>query len=252
MNTTTRGRRGRRIALAAGVGVVGATLLAGCLPVPRIAFPPEALGELATEQHAVSDEVHALRLETGGSVDVVLGDEPGLTIRGPQGILDRLTVDESNGTLVLGSTGGAGWLGELLRYTLTVTSLDTVELSGSGDVRADLSAADVVTIRVDGSGDVTGTGVAADSVDVELSGSGDVRLAGQADTATLRVSGSGDLSAGALRLVDALAEVDGSGDLTVHASGELDASVSGSGDILVRGNPRVTREISGSGDIVGA
>ncbi|MCS0498617.1 head GIN domain-containing protein [Protaetiibacter mangrovi] len=236
----------RRTLAAAAALAVAAVALAGCVHLPSAAGAPRV-----DETYAVSDDVHALRLETAGDVVVQLGDEPGLTVRAPRSVVDRLTVDEEDGTLVLGMTGPGIWAGRI-DYTLTVRTLDDVEVEGSGDVRADLSAAHDVAIDITGSGDVRATGVDADSVDVAVEGSGDVRIEGTADAGRLSVSGSGDIDAARLVLRTASAETSGSGDVAVHATGTLDARISGSGDIRVTGSPRVTRDVSGSGDLVGA
>ncbi|AYF97589.1 head GIN domain-containing protein [Protaetiibacter intestinalis] len=240
MTITTPTTR-RALAAVAAFAVAGVALT-GCVRLPSAA-------PLVTTEHEVSDEVHALRLENSGDVVVKLGDEPGLTVRAPESVVDRLTVEEQDGTLVLGIDGAS--LGEgRIRYTLTVRSFDELELEGAGDVRADFSAADTVRIRVDGSGDVRADDVDADEVSVEIEGSGDVRLDGRAADADYRVQGSGDIDAHELRLVDAVAEVGGSGDIALFATGSVRARIGGSGDIRVSGGASVTSEVSGSGDVI--
>lgn len=237
MTTTPR----RALAAVAALAVAGAAL-AGCARIP-------ASGPRVTEEHAVSDEVHALRLEHSGDVVVELGDEPGLTVRAPRATMDRLTVEEEGGTLVLGMRGSAAWSGRV-DYTLTVRSFDELEIEGSGDVRADFSKADAITIEIDGSGDVTAENIDAESVVVEIEGSGDVRLSGRADRGEYRIEGSGDIRAEGLEVRDAEAYIAGSGDIRVRAEDTADARIDGSGTIVVTGPARVTEEVSGSGDVV--
>ncbi len=232
----------RRALVAAAALTVAGVALAGCVRIP-------AAGPRVTEEHAVSDEVHALRLENAGDVVVELGDEPGLTVRAPQETMDRLTVEEEDDTLVLGMRGTSMWSGRIT-YTLTVRSFDEVEVKGSGDVRADFAGARTVSIEVDGSGDVTAENVDAEEVSVAIEGSGDVRLEGTAERGELAVRGSGDIRASKLELRDGGALVSGSGDIRVHATDALDARIEGSGDIVVTGPARVTREVQGSGDII--
>ncbi len=236
--TTTR----RALAAVTALALAGAALT-GCAGIPLAAAGPRV-----TEQHEISPEVHALRLETAGDVIVRLGDEPGLSIRGRQAVLDRLTVEEEDGVLVLGARGPS-WSVNRVEYVLTVPVFDAVELEGAGDVRADFSAADAVSIRIDGAGDVRGTGIDAAEVSVEIAGAGDVQLDGTAESASFEVSGTGDIRAGRLVVADALAAVSGAGDVTVRARDTLDARISGVGDIRVLGDPRVTREVSGLGEI---
>lgn len=232
----------RRVLLPLAALAAASLALAGCMTVP-------ASGPRVTAEHEVSDAVHALRLDNAGDVVVMLGDQPGLTVRAPQAIMDRLTASEDDGTLVLGMSGAGMWVGRI-EYTLTVRSFDEVELTGSGDVRADFSSAQTVSIEVSGSGDVRGTDVDAAEVGIEVSGSGDVCIDGAADRGEFEVSGSGDLDASGLALRTAEAEVSGSGDLSVHATDTLGARISGSGDMFVSGSPRITRDTPGSGDLI--
>ena len=237
MTTTPR----RALAAAAALAVAGVAL-AGCVRLP-------ASGPRVTEQHEVSDDVHALRLENAGDVVVELGNEPGLTVRAPDNVIDRLTVDEEGGTIVLGIEGPGMWTGRI-DYVLTVRSFDGVEIEGAGDVRADFSAAREVSIDIEGSGDVRAEKVDAEEVSIEIVGSGDVRIAGRAERGDYRIEGSGDIRAADLVLRTGAVEVVGSGDISVHATSSLSARVAGSGDIRIAGSPRVTRDIEGSGDIL--
>lgn len=232
----------RRTLVAAAALAIAGVALAGCVRFP-------SSGPRVTEEHDVSDSVHALRLENSGDVVVELGDEPGLTVRAPESIMDRLTVSGEDGTIVLGMTGPGMWTGRI-EYTLTVTSFDELELQGSGDVRADFSSAREVSIELDGSGDVRAEDVDATEVSVEVNGSGDVRIDGTAESGRLAIAGSGDIDASELVLSTGEAEISGSGDMSVHATDTLDARISGSGDIRVSGSPRITRDTSGSGDIL--
>lgn len=248
MNTTTqrplaRRRAARSVAALASLAVVGVAL-AGCVPAPLVAAGPRVTTELE-----VSDGVHALRLETAGDVTVELGEEPGLTVRAPRSISERLTVDEEDGTLVLGSRGPGVWSARV-EYVLTVVSFDELVLEGAGDVTADFSSADEVDIRVDGAGNVRATGVDADEVEVAIGGAGDVRLEGTARSGELTVSGTGSIRASELVLQRAEAEISGAGDIAVHATDALDARISGAGDIRVSGEPRITSDVSGLGDVI--
>jgi hypothetical protein len=247
MITTTRTTSGRSsartLAAVAAVAVAGLAL-AGCVRLPAAASGPRV-----ETSHEVSDAVHGLRLETAGDVTVRLGDEPGLTVRAPKSISDRLTVDEQEGTLVLGIRG-AGWTSGRVDYVLTVRSFDELALEGAGDVTADFSGADEVEITVDGAGDVRATGIDATEVDVEINGAGDVSLEGAADSGELTVNGAGSIRASDLVLRRADAEISGAGDIHVHATGTLDAEISGLGDIHVSGDPRITSDVSGLGEIV--
>jgi len=229
-----------RFAAVSVVALASAFALTGCVLVP--------VGPSATEEHDVADDVHGLRLETSADVDVRLGDEPGLELRGPQGVLDRITVDDDGGVLVIGNKG-PGYTIREVRATLVVTSLDSIEIRGSGDVEADFSAADAVTISIEGSGDVEASGIDATDVEVEIRGTGDVELDGTAVNASYLIAGTGDIDASNLEVTDAVAEIKGAGDITLYASGTADARIAGTGDIRILGGAEVSQRIDGLGNV---
>ena len=216
---------------------LGAVALTGCV----------AVGPMSSASREIGD-VNAVVLDTSGDLEISEG-EPSLTIHAPEGILDVLTSDVSDGVLELGRRPGAVAFGRAeVRYELTVESLESIELSGSGDVTSSISA-DGFTIDISGSGDVTVTGLDADSVDVTIDGSGDVDLAGTAGELTVEIDGSGEVDADDLEVIDATVAIGGSGDASLHVTGTLRAEISGSGSVTHRGGAEVDAEVSGSGEV---
>ncbi|MFN0282595.1 MAG: hypothetical protein ACKVZ6_11570 [Kineosporiaceae bacterium] len=63
---------------------------------------------------------------------------------------------------------GSRTFGEV-RYRLVVGRLDSVEVTGSGDVRVDSVAAPAFEVSVEGSGDVRAVGLTADVVTTRIS-----------------------------------------------------------------------------------
>jgi hypothetical protein len=229
-----------RFAAVSVVALASAFALTGCVLVP--------VGPTASEDHNVGDDVHGLRLETSADVEVRLGDEPGLELRGPQGALDLITVEEDDGVLVIGNTG-PGYMIREVRATLVVTSLDSIEIEGAGDVEAEFSPAESVTVSIEGSGDVEADGIDATDVEVEIRGAGDVELDGTAENASYTISGTGDIDASGLEVTDAVAEINGTGDITVYATGTADARISGAGDIRILGGAEVSQRVDGLGNV---
>jgi hypothetical protein len=224
---------------------VGALALAltGCaVPVPS--GPVESAGRL------VAADVHAVVLSTSGNLEVVVGDEPSLTVTAPERLLDNLTSDSAGGVLTLGSVGGPLLNAfDSIRYTLTLPLIDALALEGSGDADVDFDGATDVEISIDGAGDVRAAGIDARAVRVAISGSGDATVSGSAEDGAFAIDGSGDLDASGLRVEDGSADISGSGDLSVHAVDTLDANISGSGEVRYAGSPRLASDISGSGSV---
>jgi len=219
------------------VAALAAVGLTGCI----------RLGPTATESREIGD-VTAVVLDTEGDLEIREG-EPSLTIHAPASILDLLTSEVRDGVLELGRRPGAFLAGIAeVRYELTVPSLDSIEVSGSGDVTSTVSA-DGLTIEISGSGDVTVDGIDADAVQLTIDGSGDVELTGVANSLTADIAGSGEVDSEGLEVRDATIDISGSGGLSVNATDTLTVDISGSGSVTHTGGAEVDAQISGSGDV---
>lgn len=226
----------RLAALAAAAALV-AVGLTGCVP----------LGPMSSASPEIGD-VTAVVLDTGGEL-VISEGEPALTIHAPAGILDRLTSDVQNGVLVLGRRSGLAPFGfREIRYELTVQSLDSIEINGSGDVDSTVSG-DELSIDIVGSGDVTVTGLDAQAVDVHIDGAGDIVFDGEADSLDIEIDGSGDIDSENLEVRDATVSIGGSGEVDLYVTDTLAVDISGSGTVNFSGGATVESDISGSGDV---
>jgi hypothetical protein len=226
-----------RLLTLTAVAALAAVSLTGCV----------RLGPMATASPEIGD-VTAVVLSTDGDLEIREG-EPSLTIHAPANILDRLTSRVTDGVLELGRRPGTFVTGFAeVRYELTVPSLDSIEVSGSGDVTSTVSA-ERLTIEITGSGDVTVEGIDADVVELAIDGSGDVELTGVADSLSAEIAGSGEVDAEDLEVRDATIDISGSGSLGVNATNTLTVDISGSGSVTHTGGAEVDADISGSGDI---
>jgi hypothetical protein len=226
----------RLAALAAAAALVTAGLT-GCVPLGPMASATPEIGE-----------VTAVVLDTGGEL-VISEGEPTLTIHAPAAILGRLTSDVQNGVLVLGRRSGFAPFGfGEIRYELTVESLDSIEINGSGDVDSTVSG-DELSIDIEGSGDITVTGLDADSVEVSIDGAGDIVLEGDAASLAVAIDGSGDIDSENLEVRDATVSIGGSGEVDLFVTDTLAVDISGSGKVNFSGGATVESDISGSGDV---
>ncbi|GAA1952484.1 head GIN domain-containing protein [Microbacterium deminutum] len=226
---------------AALIAAASALLLAGCMPI----VDP---GPMTSETRDIA-EVSTVVLDSSGDISITEG-APSLVIRASKGALPRLTSDVSGDKLVLGTTPGTGLGLGKVHYELTLPHLETIELNGSGDVDASVSAAGTVRLELGGSGDVGWTGLDADRVEIGLSGSGNVQLKGAAKELAVELDGSGDVDASHLEAQTAKISVAGSGNVDVSARDTLQADISGSGRVTYSGDPAVSSDVSGSGEVV--
>jgi hypothetical protein len=187
-------------------------------------------------------------------VDLVDGQEGELTLEGESNLLEYIKTEVKDGKLVIKTEKGinlkpSNWNGGI-RITVPVESINSVALSGSGDIVGKTTIkTDRLSTAMSGSGDIT-LDVDANSVDASMSGSGDITFSGRTKDFEATISGSGDIKAFDMEADNVDATVSGSADIKVTANKMLKARVSGSGDITYRGNPeKLDTKTSGSGDI---
>jgi hypothetical protein len=164
-------------------------------------------------------------------VNVSVGGTQSVVVHAGRNLIDQVTTDVRSGVLQIGMRPG-------------------MRLFSGGDVTVDITVPALDSVKLTGSGDVDVSGVSAQQFTAVLPGSGRVVVSGTAQTVQAQLAGSGQLELSNLRAQDVAAEISGSGDVTVYASRSLDATVSGSGSIRYAGDPaQVNRNVSGSGSI---
>ncbi len=187
-------------------------------------------------------------------VELVDGPEGKLTLKGEENLLEYIETEVKDGKLTIKVEKGidlspSTWK-EGIFITVPVESVNSVTLSGSGDIvgKKKIKAATFDT-NISGSGNIT-LNMDAESVSATVSGSGDINLNGRTTDLNVQVSGSGDVKAYDLEADNVNVSVSGSADVKVTANETLKARVSGSGDVSYRGNPKkVDSKSSGSGDV---
>ena len=188
----------------------------------------EGSGDMITETRNL-DEFS--RIISSGSTDiyVTVGEDQMVTLIFDDNLIDMIETDVRGKTLEIYCEDSYSSR-RSCRIEISVPSLESVRLSGSGDMEI-----------YDLQGEV---------FEYTISGSGDLRAEGEIDELDIRVSGSGDVDARDLKAQEAYVKVSGSGDVKVYASEGFRGRVTGSGDIDIYGNPEhVSRHVSGSGDI---
>lgn len=245
-------------------------LLRGLLAL-GVSMVGEAAAERITESRDVAD-FQAIEFAGSGNLILTQGAEESLTIEADDDVMSSIITEVKDGVLYIHRKKFSGWhfLGrDSIRYELSFKTLESLGLSGSGDVRAsniegadfavkisgsgeiDLAGLDVdsLEIRVNGSGELRVGKLMATSLKSRITGSGDVEIGGQVGSQEISVTGSGDHYAPDLQSETVAARIAGSGSVDVWVTDELQARVSGSGDVIYRGDPEVNSRISGSGEV---
>jgi hypothetical protein len=175
---------------------------------------------------------NAVELAGANVVTVHIGTPQSVTVRARKDEVDLVTTDVQGRTLVIANVPTQHATKGPMSVSVTVPSLASVSIPGSGVVNM--------------------TGIHAASLTVTLGGSGVVDASGTATRLNVSVPGSGYVDLGGLMSRDVQAAVSGSGQIVVTATRSLDASVSGSGVIRYSGDPaQLTKSVTGSGAIIG-
>jgi hypothetical protein len=172
-----------------------------------------------------------ISLNGEADVNVQVGAEQSVSLRADDNLIGDVQTRVQGGTLDISQPDNVDLDPDIgINVKIAIPSLESIELSGAGDVRV--------------------TGVSGSTFRTVVSGAGNVTATGKVDRVEVEVTGAGDVVLSELVAGDANVEISGAGDVHVYASDSLSASVSGAGDIVYSGDPQqVEKDVSGVGEI---
>ena len=223
-----------------------------------------------------------IRLNVGGNVTLIPGNQPRIRVSVTRGDAEHLEVQVKNGALVLDDTRRTFTKtlkalftreepeldveGTIVYSTLNeirtnfgadvnsdslVTNSLKLGVWGSGDINIDrLDVQHELDLSINGSGDILIKQGAASRSEVSIMGSGNINfLRGEIPQTTVNLGGSGSYSGRNVATINSVVRLVGSGDASVQASGVLDVTIMGSGSVIYRGNAQLKQNLVGSGTI---
>jgi hypothetical protein len=194
-----------------------------------------------------------LALAVPGKVELRQGSPESLTVEADDNLLREIETAVEGGKLVIRFSRKLQIAGNAtIRVAVTAPRIESISVSGSGDVTAGTLAVPTLKIAISGSGDVNLANVQVDTLQASIAGSGDLRAGGRATELVAKIAGSGDLHAGKLESRRATVSIAGSGDALLWASESLTATIAGSGDVRYHGDPTVKKSVAGSGQVMRA
>ena len=186
-------------------------------------------------------------------VHVHTGATPGVTVKGPQNILDHMVVEVDGSKLAIhsknsGMWGGIHWSSHSPVTVEVVTpALDGAIIAGSGDIAVDQITGAAFKGAVAGSGSLTLAALDVQKLKLEIAGSGDIAGAGKANDAEYESVGSGSVNAPKIVTQTLKVSIAGSGNVTAQSSGTAELKIMGSGDVTVTGGAKCSVSKMGSG-----
>ncbi len=238
----------KRITAIGTVILLMAMLTACNLPIQNTNI--KGSGNVISEEREVTG-FNKVSLEGIGDLQIVQGDVESLKVEAEDNIIDRIESYVTGSVLHIGverfinviPTSG-------ISYTLTVKDLNSIEISGYGDVYMQSLTTDSLVVEVSGGGRINIENLSADSLDVELSGAGDFDLAGVVDQQYVKLSGAGSYKAPDLQSRTATVNISGAGTAQLWVTEDLDVNLSGVGSLQYYGDARVHQNISGIGKVI--
>jgi hypothetical protein len=228
-------------------------------------------GSVIEEKRSVSN-ISSVELAMQGTLSVELGSTESLRIEAEDNLLEYIETPVSAGKLTIESQRGINLQNtEPINYFLTVTGLDSIRISSSGDIQApDLQAerfsatitssgnlsmgnleCTSFTVEISSSGNLTMAILMAETINVRISSSGNVEIAGgQVQEQDITISSSGEYRAEDLASAEAQVTLTSGGSVTVRVSDQLSGRLSSSGNLYYIGNPTVNVTTTSSGRTV--
>ncbi|WP_337847761.1 head GIN domain-containing protein [Sphingomonas sp.] len=191
-----------------------------------------------------------LRVDGPILVRVIDGQPPRAVVTGDRRALDRVSVRNMGGQLVIGPRNQTfeGWSAASGAVTVTVGArgLRGININGGGSVDVDRIGGQRVDLGVNGAGSLNIARLDADQLAVTLTGTGAVRVrGGMTRTARFGSYGAGSIDATGMTVNDLIVQAQSAGDSRFTARYTAQIATLGTGSVRVTGNAACT--ISGPG-----
>jgi Putative auto-transporter adhesin, head GIN domain len=216
----------------------------------RISEMKRGSGNVVEETRPV-EGFNKIDLQGLGEVNIEYGDQESLRVEAEDNLIGSIQTDVRSRTLEIGIEKNTNIVPtKPIRFFITVTELDSLEVSGAGSIHASSIDAQDFEISIGGLGNAEIGELQVDRLDVQIGGSGDVVIHdGSVNKQTITIDGLGSYRAGDLPSQAAEVAINGAGSATVWATDTLDATVSGLGGVSYYGTPEVSLERTGLGNL---
>jgi hypothetical protein len=210
-----------------------------------------ASGNVKTETRDVTG-FSGISLSLPAKVTIKQGNKEGVIIESDDNFLPLIETVVERGQLRIRPTEkNMSFKGRSMKLNITIDAIniESLSVSGSGDIVADELNSPKLRTSIAGSGEVNIKSLTSDSVKVSIAGSGDLNLGGTTNELEGSIAGSGSIKADRLKAKNVVVKVAGSGEATIWATDTMKLSIAGSGDVKYWGDAKVTQSVAGSGSI---
>jgi len=208
-------------------------------------------GDVVEETREVSG-LTGVKLATIGHLIIEVGDTESLRIEAEDNLMEYFKTEVRNGKLTIGTQDNVRLeTTKPVNYYLTVTGLDTIEISSAGDIEAPDLDAEQFSITISSAGDLEMGELNADTLEVDIGSAGNLNISGgEVKSQDVTISSSGNYVAQDLASDEADVRLSSTGSANIWVRDQLKANLSSSGDLRYRGNPLVDATTSSAGEVI--
>lgn len=193
----------------------------------------------------------AIDFSTFGTVNISQGSSESMTIEGRDNLVPLVTTSVRNGTLYIAMEPNINVTSvnteNLLTFTIGVKDLNSVNISGLGNVMMGALSTSDFKVSMSGAGQFKLNQLTATTVGIDVSGLGNIEIAGTATSAKVNISGAGNANCPDLKLQTADVSIPGLGNATLWVTDQLTGNISGAGSVSYYGSPQTSTNVSGLG-----
>lgn len=228
------------------------TMLCGLIAAPMCAQEPDAIkgsGVVKSEDRTVHG-FHAVKLSGTGSLTITQGARESLTVEAEDNILPLIVTEVKDGALSLHLARGHDFHAtKPIRYTLTVTTLDDLGVSGASSAAMEALNTERLLLAASGASGVRLNKLMTHTLQVTSSGASRITVAGSTETQTATISSASRYQAENLKSREARIVSSGASNVAVNATVALTATASGASTIRYIGSPKVVSTVSGASSV---
>ncbi|MBD5654282.1 MAG: DUF2807 domain-containing protein [Candidatus Eremiobacteraeota bacterium] len=171
-----------------------------------------------------------IKLTGAFTADIKAGEAARFVMTGDRSLLDRVTTEVRDRTLIVGMRPGTGPFGNSPKLEIGLPVLRSFSNEGAGSMKI--------------------SGLTGGELAIENAGAATIVAAGRATRESISLDGTGKIDVSAVEARDVTVDNNGVGSVRVRASGTLTMNVNGVGEIRYAGKPtHVESNVNGVGRI---
>jgi hypothetical protein len=208
-------------------------------------------GNVVEESREVSG-VTGVNLATISDLTITVGDTESLRIEAEDNLMEYFETTVRNGKLRIETQDNIKLeTTKPVRYYLTVTGLDTIQITSAGNIEAPDLVAEEFSLTISSAGDLKMGELNADTLEVDIGSTGNLDIAGgEVKSQNITIGSTGNYAAQDLASDEAEVRLRSTGSATIWVRDQLQANLSSSGDLRYRGDPTVDATTSSTGEVI--